>query len=482
VANGNSDASDAARVILIASIRELSVQEDDDGITYLKIEPLHAPSVVYETGDSEPTKASSPVPTPSRFEAKGLRYRFLAFDPADLTRFSLIKDWAAKLRLKYQLHDRGDHYEIELLALPKANGIAIRYTTDGTSPTNAGFATYDGTFRVPERSRVVCAMAVCSEYNLNSEPIRIAIPQRGQETRPPIDAHIPARWNQQTKLDDSGAVWDFIQRLEQASNVRAYDVHDILERAESRRPATGVKISADAKSSPRSQIEVDVKPSAADEMVGRPAIQSSDYWVKTGDWETWVLIEPTEEGAARAYFIDETFGVFDELIFSSAEEALEALRQNGFDHYSEDKIVQSIYSPPLPPFHRTLLPNRLYSFFWTDIPVSEKNALQKIATLLQKYEPRFQLDGAFTPGVRGRADPQFLATKTERLQDLVKKGLMEEKWVSWEASDDVFDSVRDDGAKADPRINWRETTRHGNYYIHIMALNQGFPASPRLRR
>jgi hypothetical protein len=84
------------------SIRELSVQEDGDGITYLKIEPLHAQSVVYETGDSEPTKASSPVPTPSRFEATGLRYRFLAFDPADLTRFSAVKDWAAKLRLKYQ--------------------------------------------------------------------------------------------------------------------------------------------------------------------------------------------------------------------------------------------------------------------------------------------------------------------------------------------------------------------------------------------
>ena len=60
-----------------------------------------------------------------------------------------MKEWTAKLRLKYQLHNRGDHYEVELLALPKANGIAIRYTTDGSSPTSAGFATYDGPFRVP---------------------------------------------------------------------------------------------------------------------------------------------------------------------------------------------------------------------------------------------------------------------------------------------------------------------------------------------
>ena len=126
------------------SIRELSVEDDGDGITYLKIEPLHAPSVVYETGNAEPTRASTPVPTPNRFEAKGPRYRFIAIDPEDIGRCSVVKDWTAKLRLKYQIHDRGDHFEVELLALPKANGISIRYTTDGSSPTSSGHATYEG--------------------------------------------------------------------------------------------------------------------------------------------------------------------------------------------------------------------------------------------------------------------------------------------------------------------------------------------------
>ncbi len=205
------------------SIRELSIQEDGDGYTYLKIEPLHAPSVVYETGDSDPTNASSPVPTPARFEATGLCYRFLAFDPDDLVRTSAVKEWTAKIRLKYQLHNRGDHFEIELLALPKANGISIRYTTDGSSPTGAGFATYDGPIRVPSSSRVVCAMAVATAYNLNSETIRIQIPQKGQEERT-LDPAIPARWNQQAKLDDAGATWDIIQRLENAQGVTAYDI------------------------------------------------------------------------------------------------------------------------------------------------------------------------------------------------------------------------------------------------------------------
>lgn len=205
------------------SIRELSIQDDGGGHTFLKIEPLHAPTVVYETGDSDPTTASSPVPTPARFEATGLRYRFLAFDPADPCRISAVKEWAAKVRLKYRLHNRGDHYEVELLAMPKANGIAIRYTTDGSSPTSAGFATYDGPFRVPMNCRIVCAMAVASAYDLNSEIIRIPIPQPGQEERK-LDPTIPARWNQQTRLDDSGAVWDLILRLEDAAGISAYDI------------------------------------------------------------------------------------------------------------------------------------------------------------------------------------------------------------------------------------------------------------------
>lgn len=214
------------------SVRELSVQEESPGYTYLKIEPLHAPAVVFETGDAEPTAASSPVPTPTRFEATALRYRFLAHDPADLARTSPVKDWTAKLRLKYQLHNRGDHFEVELLALPKANSISIRYTTDGSSPTSVGTATYDGPFRVPANCRVVCAMATASEYGLSSETIRITIPQQGGVERPSLDLLAPARWTQQTKLDDAAAVWDTIGRLEKAGTVMAHDISLTAESAD----------------------------------------------------------------------------------------------------------------------------------------------------------------------------------------------------------------------------------------------------------
>jgi hypothetical protein len=212
------------------SLRELSVEEEGEGYTYLKLEPLHAPSLVFETGDAEPTTASSPVPTPSRFEAKALRYRFLAVDPDDATRLSPIKEWSPKLRIKYQLLDRGDHRQIELLALPRANGIDIRYTTDGSSPTGTSAATYDGVFSVPENCRIVCAIAVCSAYNLSSETLRITIPQTGAS--PQIDLRQPARWTQQTKLDDPGAVWNFLQRLEGSAGLVAHDISLTAESAD----------------------------------------------------------------------------------------------------------------------------------------------------------------------------------------------------------------------------------------------------------
>lgn len=213
------------------SIRELAVEEEGNGYTYLKIEPLHASSLVYETGEADPTPASSPVPTPSRFEATSVRYRFLAYDPDDMTQVSSVKEWTAQIRLKYNLHNRGDHYEVELTSLPKATGIVIRYTTDGSAPTSAGAATYDGPIRVPASCRVICAMAVSSTYTLNSETLRIPIPQKGEETRS-IDPAIPAKWNQTTKFDDSAAVWDLIGQLEKTANIFAFDISLTAESAD----------------------------------------------------------------------------------------------------------------------------------------------------------------------------------------------------------------------------------------------------------
>jgi hypothetical protein len=210
------------------SLRELS-RDEETGVTYLKLDPLHDSKLVYETGDAEPTPASSPVPNPTRFEASGLRYRFLAFDPEQPERVSSIKDWQARPNLKYNLHDRGDHQDLELRVLPQHQGLVIGYTTDGSRPNGQTDARYDGPFRVAEGCRVVCAMAFSERYpEIRSEMLTVQIPVRGN-TGPRLDLKLPARWKQTTRLDDTGAVWDFLARLAQQPEMRAYDISIALE-------------------------------------------------------------------------------------------------------------------------------------------------------------------------------------------------------------------------------------------------------------
>lgn len=211
-------------------IRELSVSDDGNGATYLKVEPLNANMLVYETGEADPTPVSSPVPTPAKFEATGLRYKFLAYDAENSERVSMVREWTAKLRLKQQLHNRGDYYEVELLALPKTGGVTIRYTTDGSAPTGQSAATYEGIFKVPENSRIVCAIAT-AVLGSQSEIIRIPIPQRGDEG-PKVDPRIPARWIQRLKFDEPGQVWDFLQRLNGTPTISAYDVSLTVENSD----------------------------------------------------------------------------------------------------------------------------------------------------------------------------------------------------------------------------------------------------------
>jgi hypothetical protein len=95
---------------------------------------------------------------------------------------------------------------------------------------------YDGKFRVPANCRIVCALAIAGDYGLSSETIRIPIPQNGKDAPPPIDLAAPARWTQQTKLDDASAVWDFLQRLEastgQGVNITAHDISLTAESAD----------------------------------------------------------------------------------------------------------------------------------------------------------------------------------------------------------------------------------------------------------
>lgn len=93
----------------------------------------------------------------------------------------------------------------------------------------------------------------------------------------------------------------------------------------------------------------------------------------------------------------------------------------------------------------------------------EQAALRYINALIKNYEPQFELQGNFTSGVFGCADPQYRAIKRELRHDLVRKGFMKKGMLSLEkASDDLLDRYSEE-TQADSRLNWRVTTQHGPY-------------------
>jgi len=97
-------------------------------------------------------------------------------------------------------------------------------------------------------------------------------------------------------------------------------------------------------------------------------IQSRDYWFKVIEMlqQNWALVDEAAHGVT-VYFVSDASGVFDELKFTSAAEAEQALRLNGFRRYAEDPRATSFLRCPEPPFTARPHPNgTIYSSgrFW----------------------------------------------------------------------------------------------------------------------
>jgi hypothetical protein len=98
-------------------------------------------------------------------------------------------------------------------------------------------------------------------------------------------------------------------------------------------------------------------------------IESRDYWFKIVEFlqQNWALVDPHEQGVI-VWFIGDTSGAFDEMLFASKEQAEDALRRNGFLRFAHDLEAQRFLHPPTPPFTRRPHPNGpIYSSgrFWT---------------------------------------------------------------------------------------------------------------------
>jgi hypothetical protein len=78
-------------------------------------------------------------------------------------------------------------------------------------------------------------------------------------------------------------------------------------------------------------------------------IESRDYWFKIVEFlqQNWALVDPHERGAI-SWFIGDTSGVFDQIVFSSPEEAFSALTRNGFRRFANNQKAQPFLRAPEP--------------------------------------------------------------------------------------------------------------------------------------
>jgi len=94
--------------------------------------------------------------------------------------------------------------------------------------------------------------------------------------------------------------------------------------------------------------------------MGQPnRVISHDYWFKVVGMlqQNWALIENSSADGCRVYFINDIFGVFDELEFANTATAQAALFRNGFSRFKEDKKAQQFLTCPNSPYLRRPHPN-----------------------------------------------------------------------------------------------------------------------------
>lgn len=95
------------------------------------------------------------------------------------------------------------------------------------------------------------------------------------------------------------------------------------------------------------------------------SVKSDEFWVKIVEFlqQNWALIDEGEK--VKVCFIHDGSGVFDEMEFSTIQEAEKALGRNGFKKYLDpDEKFTDFISPPKRPFFDA--PRRIYSSgqFW----------------------------------------------------------------------------------------------------------------------
>ena len=186
-------------------IQRLS-REEETGEVSLKITPIHGNTIYYETGNSNPTPASSRVDNLSNFRISELQAKFLCVDSTGEHQTGAAETWKNSINIKYRVFQRGQDWMVELRAYPKGQ---LRYATDGSDPKTYG-ATYSGPFIVAEDCPFV--LAIAQQDGVSSAIENINVRQYITKTVT-VDPVNPVIWKRRHKDLTTTNAFGFIDRL-----------------------------------------------------------------------------------------------------------------------------------------------------------------------------------------------------------------------------------------------------------------------------
>jgi hypothetical protein len=181
-------------------------RDSETGETTLKVVPVNGDTVYYDAG-GEATEASARIEDVNNFVTGAMRLSFICVDSKGVHERSVPYVWTNTLELKKRVHSSDNtKKKVELQSLPA--GAVIRYTTDGSSPKNAG-GIYDGPFEVDSSCRLI--LAIAEKEGVWSEEMKI--PLTWDESGPEIDVKKPAVWDFKHDIKTTKESYEFLEKV-----------------------------------------------------------------------------------------------------------------------------------------------------------------------------------------------------------------------------------------------------------------------------
>jgi hypothetical protein len=181
-------------------------RDENTGEVTLRVRPLHGDTIYQQQTEGE-SQIQEKLDTYD-VKTKDLRITFVPANSAERIEGDAYV-WTNTITVKYRLFGGPGARMCELQALPAG---AIRYTTDGSSPSSSGHP-YHQPFPVPPGCAVILAQA--SQDGVVSSLLRVDVPKDGMDDKGEVwrvDLTKPAVWRRSHNLDATSEVFTFLEQ------------------------------------------------------------------------------------------------------------------------------------------------------------------------------------------------------------------------------------------------------------------------------